>query len=137
MPRKSVKATRTKARATKGNPATLEAKKVTVTCALCGGHGKDPWGVMSNLSDCQVCLGRGKVNLQGPVDACNFCGGKGIQPYTTSRLHCLACGGKGVVTRITGAATCSNCDGTGVYPRRPQPVPCPRCKGQGKLAKAR
>jgi len=113
-----------------------EVKKIlkgmkTVKCAFCKGTGKDPFDLLSKLSNCQVCLGKGEVSIEGPTTECKFCDGTGVQPYTTSALHCSACGGKGVVTVIKNLKKCSNCDGSGIYPRRPQVLPCPKCKGQG------
>ncbi len=107
---------------------------VEVKCAFCNGTGKDPFELLSKLSVCQVCFGKGKIKIEGAAVKCNFCGGTGISPYTTSRLHCLACGGKGVVTKIDPSKKCSKCGGTGIYPRRPHPVVCPKCKGQGIVA---
>jgi len=113
----------------------MEKNKVEVKCAFCNGRGKDPFQLLSKLSNCQVCLGKGKVRIVGPTVKCNFCGGKGIDPYTTSRLHCLACGGVGVVTKITPSVKCPKCGGTGIYPRKPHPVVCAGCKGQGVIGK--
>lgn len=115
----------------------IEKSMETVRCAFCEGKGKDPWGVLSELSNCQVCLGRGEVRVKGPTTRCRFCEGSGIQPYTTSRLHCQACGGRGVVTAIEPSDACPTCDGGGVYPERPQPLACPRCKGQGVIRRRR
>lgn len=113
----------------------IMGETVSVKCAFCDGKGKDPFGLLSTLSDCQVCLGAGKVKVRKPVTKCAFCEGTGIQPYTTSRLHCSACGGKGSVTVIEPAMDCPTCGGTGVYPRRPHPMPCHTCKGQGVVPK--
>lgn len=113
----------------------IRDKMVKVKCAFCNGTGKDPFGLLSHLSDCQVCLGKGEVEILGPVVTCNFCHGSGIQPYTTSRLHCLACGGVGVVTKITPSRKCPVCKETGIYPRRPHPVACHICHGQGVVPK--
>ena len=112
----------------------IEKNKVEVICAFCNGTGKDPFELLSKLSDCQVCLGKGKVKISGPTKKCNFCDGKRIDPYTTSRIHCLACGGVGVVTKIEPSKKCPTCNGTGVEPRKPHPVACPKCKGQGVIA---
>lgn len=109
----------------------IRERMETVKCAFCNGTGKDPFELLSELSDCQVCLGRGEVEIEGPTTKCKFCGGTGIQPYTTSRLHCIACGGKGVVTAIDSSKECPMCHGSGIYPRRPHPVACHICKGQG------
>lgn len=105
---------------------------VTVKCAFCNGTGIDPFGLLSELSTCQVCGGRGEVRIRGPVTECKICGGTSIEPYTLNRLHCMACGGKGVVRTIEPAETCPQCRGTGVFPRRP-PMYCHVCRGQGVI----
>ena len=109
-----------------------EERGTLVKCGLCKGRGKDPWGLPSFLSNCQVCSGRGVVWVQPPVVECAFCGGTGIHPYTTSRLHCMACGGKGVVRAIEPSMECPTCKGSGINPHLLPPLgPCPTCKGQG------
>ena len=117
----------------------MEAKKMTkneveIECAFCKGTGKDPFGILSNLSKCQVCGGSGKVRIEGPVAKCKFCGGSGVQPYTTDKLHCMACGGKGVVTKISPSKECPACEGSGLYLSEYRQH-CPKCKGQGVVAK--
>jgi len=114
-------------------PKRIEKNKVEVKCAFCNGTGKDPFQLLSKLSNCQVCSGKGKVKIASPTVKCNFCNG-GVQPYT-NRVHCLACGGVGVVTKIEPSQKCSKCNGTGIYPRRPHPVACHICKGQGIVRK--
>jgi len=115
----------------------IREKMETVKCAFCDGTGKDPFEFLSKLSACQVCLGKGEVEIEGPTTRCKFCKGTGIQPYSENRLHCIACGGKGVVTVIEPSKECPTCHGTGTYPRRPQPLPCPACKGQGIVSPER
>ena len=108
----------------------LMASKVSVTCAFCKGTGKDPFGLLSPLSSCQVCGGKGEVRIRGPAVKCAFCKGSGMQPNSTDKLHCMACGGKGWVTTIEPSVECPDCNGTGLYHgdcRRH----CPRCNGQG------
>ena len=110
----------------------------TAKCAFCDGTGKDPFGLLSKLSTCQVCGGRGVNRVREPITTCNFCKGTGIQRYTTSRLHCSACGGKGVVAAVEPATKCERCNGTGIYPHSPAPplsvsLPCPVCRGQGAV----
>lgn len=103
---------------------------VTVKCAFCNGTGKDPFGCLSVLSNCQVCGGKGTVRVEGPTMECRFCGGTGIQPYTTDRLPCSACGGKGVVKAIDPSMDCPACGGTGLYMGKYRQH-CLKCKGQG------
>jgi len=108
--------------------------KVEIKCAFCKGKGRDPFGILSDLSDCQVCGGSGKVRIEGPVAKCRFCGGSGVQPYTTDKLHCIACGGKGVVTEISPSKECPTCGGNGLYLSEYR-QPCSTCKGQGVVPK--
>ena len=50
-------------------PSTLAVKASQleeVVCAFCRGTGKDPFDIMSSLSNCCVCGGRGKVFAPAP-----------------------------------------------------------------------
>jgi len=67
----------------------------TVKCAFCNGRGIDPFPVLSPISNCPVCHGRGAVRVKKPYSNCPACGGTGI--YTRSHLYCWTCRGKGVV----------------------------------------
>lgn len=69
-----------------------EGKWIEVKCAFCRGTGKDPFGLLSVLSTCGACGGKGTVSVKEPYLPCHACGGTGIQPFT--RLRCLGCGGK-------------------------------------------
>ena len=81
-----------------------------VTCSFCGGKGKDPFGIMSWLSNCCVCGGRGVVRV--PV----------------SNRRCAHCRGTGAVKTFT----CTVCRGTGFVSVIPGPcLPCPECRGTG------
>ena len=106
--------------------------RVSVKCSFCKGTGRDPYGVISNLSSCQVCSGKGEVKLREPVVKCAFCRGSGIQPHTTDRLHCMACKGKGWVPVIESSAGCPDCNGTGLYLGTYRQH-CLRCNGQGVI----
>ena len=108
----------------------LMADMVSIKCAFCNGTGRDPFGVLSHLSACQVCKGKGEVRIRGPVVKCAFCGGSGVQPHTTDRLHCTACKGKGWVTAIEPSVECPDCNGTGLYLGSYRQH-CLRCNGQG------
>jgi len=104
----------------------MDAK--VITCAFCEGTGKDPFGVMSTKSNCQVCGGKGTVTIREPVIACAFCRGSGV--HDELRLTCTACFGKGIVNIVEPVEKCSRCQGTGVdivinY------LPCVRCGGKG------
>ena len=121
-----------RAGARKRKPST----SVKVPCAFCKGRGKDPFGVMSHLSTCQVCGGQGEVRVHPPTTPCKFCEGSGVEPYSSSRLTCSACKGKGVVTAIENGVPCPTCGGSGIHPlQRTMAFACEKCKGQGVVAK--
>lgn len=89
---------------------------VEFECAFCRGEGRDPFGIMSELSACCVCSGKGTVRVAEPYAACRFCNVTGVEPFT--RLTCLACRGKGAITVAQPMETCAVCNGTGrQYPR--------------------
>lgn len=100
--------------------------EVTITCAFCGGAGKDPFGVMSELSTCQVCGGKGSVAVGEPAVRCAFCGGSGV--HRSQRLTCTACAGKGMISVHSPHTKCPRCEGTGVDPMIDY-LPCVLCKG--------
>ncbi len=99
-----------------------------IPCAFCEGSGKDPFGVMSERSNCQVCGGKGSITVKEPAVACAFCGGSGIA--RDQRLTCTACGGKGMISIKEPAGKCPRCEGTGVDPHIDY-LPCSLCKGAG------
>ena len=76
-------------------PVTKEAKLVWVKCAFCRGTGKDPFKVLSPLSNCPACGGSGKALVQELYKTCPACEGTGV--YFRSRLYCWTCHGKGVI----------------------------------------
>jgi len=104
------------------------AKGGEIRCAFCKGTGKDPFGVLSPLSLCQVCKGTGKVKVASPAIKCAFCKGTGI--YLDKRITCTVCGGKGMVTAPKGAKACPDCKGSG---QAPDGLPCLTCKGKGVI----
>jgi len=78
--------------------ATGQVKYKMITCAFCKGKGRDPFGIPSKLSNCQVCWGKGKVAIADiPHETCGACKGTGIFEY--HRLPCSVCKGKGVVPK--------------------------------------
>jgi DnaJ-class molecular chaperone len=84
-----------------------------VTCSFCRGRGTDPFGIMSWLSTCVVCGGRGTVLV--PV----------------SRRRCAHCQGTGAIKTFS----CTVCHGTGFVPELPGPLKvCPECRGTGNDA---
>lgn len=83
---------------------------VEVTCSFCGGHGTDPFGIMSWLSTCCVCGGRKVVQVTAPY------------------RRCARCQGSGAIKTFT----CTVCRGTGYVPVTPGPLQaCPECRGSG------
>jgi len=104
-------------------------KKENVTCSFCGGTGRDPFNIMSHLSTCCVCHGKGIVEVESPYEACAHCRGTGA----IKRLTCTACGGKAFVVAATGPTVpCPECGGTGDDPSAP-PMPCVKCHGRGRV----
>lgn len=82
-----------------------------IPCAFCDGMGKDPFGIMSPLSNCQVCGGKGTVIIREPAVVCAFCQGTGV--HRDQRLTCTACGGRGMVCVQEPTMTGIVCQGTG------------------------
>jgi len=108
----------------------MNIKNIEKKCAFCDGKGLDPFGILSPLSICQVCGGKGKIMVFEPAIACAFCGGSGI--YPGRRLTCTACGGKGVVTVKEPSIECTYCGGTGIHLGEPR-LTCSVCGGKGKV----
>lgn len=116
----------------KGNPR----QTTVITCAFCGGRGRDPFGLLSPLATCQVCWGEGKHTLLLPFAACAYCRGTGVHPH--SRLTCTSCKGVGRVHVPAGAVACPACIGTGraaasIWPD--SPLSCDYCRGKGLISK--
>ncbi len=109
-----------------------EGKLVDLACAYCGGSGRDPFGVMSPLSTCQVCGGKGQNRLRAPVTTCAFCHGTGVNPGL--RQTCLACDGTGYTQVPLEASVCPCCGGSGRasdYLWPDSPLTCSCCGGAG------
>jgi len=102
----------------------------TITCAFCGGTGRDPYRILSRVSDCPVCKGHKTVEVKTPVVGCLYCKGTGRQRHT--RLTCSACRGAGVITLPGPTAPCPQCGGRGREPEAD--LPCSRCRGAGLVA---
>lgn len=107
------------------------AARVLTSCAFCEGTGRDPFGIMSGLSLCQVCGGRGSVTVSEPAVACAYCGSKGRQRH--QRLTCTSCGGRGRIAIRQPAETCPHCQGTGAAPFDQEFLPCAPCRGAGVI----
>ena len=67
---------------------------VEIECAFCRGRGRDPFKVLSCLSNCPVCHGKGKAWVVAPYETCPACQGTGL--YSGTRMYCWACHGTGV-----------------------------------------
>lgn len=100
-----------------------------IVCAFCRGTGKDPFDIMSSLSTCGVCGGRGRVIAPAPHARCAHCDGTGaIKTFT-----CTVCGGTGVVSVPDGPRIgCPECRGSGDDASAPA-MACLRCHGRGWL----
>jgi len=97
-----------------------------IKCAFCSGKGKDPFDLLSPVSDCLVCGGTGSVEVTEPQKKCVFCSGTGKNPLG-ARVPCIVCGGKGQ-NHIQGHNKCTQCHGNG---RSGDGLPCTRCGGKG------
>jgi DnaJ-class molecular chaperone len=112
-----------------GQTAIDKARTTRRRCAFCHGTGKDPFGIMSRLSTCCVCLGKGAVMVEAPHERCAHCSGTGA----VSRLTCTVCGGKGVLAALKGPTqVCPECGGTGDDHSAPT-MACLECRGRGKI----
>ena len=100
-----------------------------VKCSFCDGTGKDPFGIMSSLSTCCVCGGRGIVQVATPYMHCAHCQGTGA----IKTLTCTVCGGKGFVTLPeVPIIICPECKGTGDDTSAPA-MACLTCRGRGRI----
>jgi DnaJ-class molecular chaperone len=99
---------------------------VGITCSFCGGHGRDPFGIMSWLSNCCVCGGRGVVQVPASHRRCAHCRGTGaVKTFT-----CTVCRGTGYVPLTSGPhQDCPECRGTGSDPA--SALACLTCRGWG------
>ena len=106
-----------------------DVTEVTVQCAFCKGSGKDPFGILSYLSSCPSCWGKGTIRIRSPYVSCAFCQGTGVYPGT--RLTCSLCGGTAVRLVRDPTKTCPNCLGSGVEPHSELGLSCFTCRGKG------
>jgi DnaJ-class molecular chaperone len=107
-----------------------ERKVVSITCAFCRGSGNDPFGIMSYLSTCCVCGGRGIVTTSSPYSRCAHCSGTGA----VKTLTCTACMGKGVLPITTeDTRICPVCCGSGDDPSA-SAMYCLCCRGRGYVS---
>jgi len=108
---------------------TITVLRTFVRCAFCRGTGRDPFDIMSPLSTCCVCGGRGTVSIETPCVRCAFCHGTGV--YPRSRQTCTACSGVGVSPVKEPHKTCPHCLGTGTAPHSEGVFYCLTCHGTG------
>ena len=98
-----------------------------VQCSFCRGTGKDPFGIMSWMSNCCVCAGKGVVRVKAPYRPCPHCRGTGA----VKTLTCTVCRGAGYVPRSAGPTlVCPDCRGTGDDMGAPA-MACLKCRGLG------
>jgi DnaJ-class molecular chaperone len=102
-----------------------------VNCAFCRGTGKDPFDLLSSLSRCPACKGRGAIAMKPPTAPCAYCRGTGRQRH--ARLTCSACGGAGATPMPGPTAACPQCGGSGCETEAD--LPCSRCRGTGLVAR--
>lgn len=102
--------------------------RALVRCTYCQGTGRDRFGIMSALSTCAVCGGKGNVWVQKPLVTCAYCHGSGASPIG-ARNPCLACRGTGVGFIQEPTESCSSCGGTGFH--RATGLYCLACHGKG------
>ena len=103
-----------------------------VRCAFCNGKGRDPYHLLSYLATCQVCLGKGVVNVSKPAIKCVYCNGSGRNP-SDGRITCSVCFGKGVIHVDKKIMECPECHGSGRS--RESKLQCLRCRGKGVVKK--
>jgi DnaJ-class molecular chaperone len=90
--------------------------RALVGCAFCNGTAKDPFGIMSSLSICYACLGRGESWVPKPLRECPYCQATGRSPIG-ARNYCAVCHGRGMVTIAEPAVACPSCGGSGRHRR--------------------
>jgi DnaJ-class molecular chaperone len=100
-----------------------------LVCSFCHGTGKDPFGIMSALSSCCVCGGKGVLRIQGPHRGCPHCQGSGaVKTFT-----CGVCRGTGYLVEVAGpTVACPECQGTGDA-QGDAALGCLKCRGQGRV----
>ena len=101
-------------------------------CAFCEGKGKDPFELLSKNANCQVCGGKGRIEVEEPYIECLFCKGSGVYP-SGARITCTVCGGKGKVTIKGLTEECPECKG--IARNINSGLSCSRCGGKGLVAK--
>lgn len=112
-----------------GAPTQTKTPRVTITCGFCHGKGKDPFAIMSELSTCGCCGGRGTVRVAVNHVKCAFCKGSGSH----KTYRCPVCGGAGALAEFP--QPCQNCpDCGGKAFESSSGLPCLTCRGRGLVA---
>ncbi len=103
-----------------------------VTCSFCKGSGKDPFGIMSWMSTCCVCGGKGVVLVRTPNTRCAHCSETGaVKTFT-----CTVCMGTGLVPLPSEPTmACPECHGTG-DDQSESAMACLKCRGRGFVIKS-
>jgi len=102
-----------------------------VPCSFCGGTGRDPFGIMSWMSTCCVCGGKGAVRVRTPHTRCAHCNGSGA----VKTLTCTVCMGIGFVPLPSEPTKpCPECHGSGDDASAPA-MACLKCRGRGFVVK--
>lgn len=113
-------------------PMVKQRETTEMTCSFCGGTGKDPFGIMSWISTCCVCGGKGSVNVRTPYAPCAHCNGTGA----VKTFVCTSCMGKGYIPLPRGPISiCPDCRGSGDDGSAPG-MACLRCRGRGFVSEA-
>lgn len=108
-----------------------ETYREEFACAFCKDSGKDPFDVMSSLSACCVCGGRGIVAIQMPCAPCAHCQGTGA----IKTLICTVCRSKGEISfSESPIMICPEYNGSGEYASAFS-MACLECSGSGWIAK--
>ena len=100
-----------------------------INCAFCSDTRSNSVNPPFELAACQVCGGRGKVEVMEPAIPCAFCKATGVYPRT--RITCTVCLGKGMIAVSRSTEKCLKCKGTGVETENG--LPCLKCRGKGVL----
>lgn len=104
-----------------------------ITCRYCQGAGTDPFKLLSAISTCACCSGRGIVQITTPYVACPHCSGSG----RIKRFRCTVCTGKGVIAKPAQNTTnCPTCGGSGSDAHIPA-LDCLTCRGRGFIVISR
>ena len=112
---------------TTAKTSTSETRE-TVRCAFCHGAGTDPYGVLSELSVCGGCGGKGTVVVPTERKRCIYCEGTGSH----KTFRCLVCDGAGVIPLPAEPYTkCPACDGLAY--EQSSGLACLTCRGHGTV----